>query len=248
MGAKAIHIQDITIEYEDKTVLKDLSLVVPGGTSCSIIGPSGCGKTTLLNTLAAFIKPVHGMVFYDDLPLVHYPEDTAIIFQDYSLFPWKTVYENVALGLKLKKYTPRKQHDKTIQILERLQISDIQHRYPHQISGGQKQRTAIGRSLALEPSVLLLDEVTAALDAMTKEALQDTLVEIATSKEHTMIQVTHSIEEAILLGQKIIIMQTGRIATEIVNPLFGQKNLRTSSAFYEMCVQVRQLLEEGRHQ
>ncbi|WP_099221946.1 ABC transporter ATP-binding protein [Listeria costaricensis] len=248
MGAKAIQMQDVTIKYEDKTVLENLSLEIAGGTSCSIIGPSGCGKTTLLNTLAAFIKPTCGTVFYDGLPLVRYPEDTAIIFQDYSLFPWKTVYENVALGLKMKKYPPKEQHDKTLHILERLKIRDIQNRYPHQISGGQKQRAAIGRSLALEPSVLLLDEVTAALDAMTKESLQDTLAEIAASREHTMIQVTHSIEEAILLGQKIVIMQTGRIATEIENPLFGQENLRTSPAFYEMCVRVRQLLEEGQPQ
>ncbi len=239
----AIQVKNVTCKYQETVALDDVSLDVPEKSTCAIIGPSGCGKTTLLHAMAGFITPVDGEIHFFGEQKNRFPDETGIILQDYALFPWKTVFENIALGLKIKKQSKTDIYDRTQTLLAELDLEALQNKYPRELSGGQKQRTAIGRSLALNPKILLLDEATSALDAMTKESLQNRLLEIQQKRATTMVQVTHSIEEAVFLGRKIIIMQAGKIKQEITNPFFGQSELRMRKEFYDMCRTIRSALE-----
>lgn len=245
MIKNAVFVNNLTCSFTDKIVLDALSFVVPTNSTCVIIGPSGCGKTTLLHTLAGFIKPDSGVLRMNDEPVTDFPKRTGIILQDYALLPWCTVFDNVALGLKISHQNRMVIKEKTTALLNELGILDIAHYYPSQISGGQKQRTAIARSLNLEPEILLLDEATSALDAMTREQLQDMILTLHQLKKTTLLQVTHSIEEAVFLGEQIIVMKKGGIHEIIQNPLVGIKAIRKKSFFYDMCLTVRESLESG---
>lgn len=245
MTRNAIFVNKLTCSFEDKLVLNDISFVVPSNSTCVIIGPSGCGKTTLLHTLAGFVKPISGELRMNDVPVTDFPKQTGMILQEYALLPWCTVFDNVAIGLKIAHHNPERIKEKTNQVLRELGILSLGQRYPSQISGGQKQRVAIARSLSLNPEILLLDEATSALDAMTKEQLQDMLLSIHQTKKTTLLQVTHSIEEAVFLGEQIIVMNQGGIHDIIQNPLFGIENSRKKTAFYDMCLMVRGSLESG---
>lgn len=245
MIKNAVFVNNLTCSFTDKIVLDALSFVVPTNSTCVIIGPSGCGKTTLLHTLAGFIKPDSGVLRMNDEPVTDFPKRTGIILQDYALLPWCTVFDNVALGLKISHQNPTVIKEKTTALLNELGILDIAHYYPSQISGGQKQRTAIARSLNLEPEILLLDEATSALDAMTREQLQEMILTLHQLKKTTLLQVTHSIEEAVFLGEQIIVMKKGGIHEIIQNPLVGIKAIRKKSIFYDMCLTVRESLESG---
>lgn len=240
-----IFVKDLTCTYADNVILNAISFAVPRGSTCVIIGPSGCGKTTLLHTLAGFVKPISGELRVGDKPVIGFPKNTGIVLQDYALLPWSTVYENVALGLKMRHQTSSAIQQQTEKILNELDIAAIADHYPAQISGGQKQRVAIARSLNLNPEILLLDEATSAVDAITKEQLQALLLSIHQSKKTTLVQVTHSIEEAVFLGEKIIIMKQGEIHKTLQNPVFGVKDSRKNPAFYKMCLTVRESLESG---
>ncbi|WP_088825371.1 ABC transporter ATP-binding protein [Listeria goaensis] len=238
----AIQVKNVTCKYQETIALNKISLEVPEKSTCAIIGPSGCGKTTLLHAMAGFVAPTEGEIRFFGEQKIGFPDETGIILQDYALFPWKTVFENIALGLKIKKQSKAEINDRTQTLLAELGLEACQNKYPQELSGGQKQRTAIGRSLALNPKILLLDEATSALDAMTKESLQNRLLEIQQKRATTMVQVTHSIEEAVFLGQKIIVMGTGNIKQEIANPFFGQSELRMRKEFYDMCRTIRSAL------
>lgn len=249
MIKNAIFVNDLTCSFNDKLVLNGISFSVPSNSTCVIIGPSGCGKTTILNALAGFIKPISGELRINDVPVTDFPKQTGMILQEYALLPWCTVFDNVAMGLKITHHNPKRIKEKTNQILKELSILNLGQHYPSQLSGGQKQRVAIARSLNLNPEILLLDEATSALDAMTKEKLQDMLLSIHQTKKTTLLQVTHSIEEAVFLGEQIIVMNQGGIHDIIQNPLFGIENSRKNTAFYDMCLRVRESLESGtRHE
>lgn len=235
----AIQVKNITYNYQQTNALTNLSLDIPENTSCAIIGPSGCGKTTLLHAMAGFLIPTEGEIFFYKERVTKFPKETSILLQDYALFPWKTVFENISLGLKIKKKSKMEIQERTITLLKELDLLPLAHKYPNELSGGQKQRVAIGRSLALNPKIMLLDEATSALDAMTKENLQNMLLKVKQKRKMTLVQVTHSIEEAVCLGQKIVIMDAGQIKQEIENPLFGKKELRMQAEFYDMCRTVR---------
>lgn len=245
MFKNAIHVNDLTCSFADKIILDALSFVVPTNSTCVIIGPSGCGKTTLLHTLAGFIKPDSGELKMNGESVTDFPKSTGIILQNYALLPWCTVYDNVAIGLKINHQSPAIIKEKTMNHLRELGILEIAQFYPSQISGGQKQRTAIARSLNLDPEILLLDEATSALDAMTREQLQDMILALHQTKQTTLLQVTHSIEEAVFLGEQIIVMKKGGIHEIISNPLVGAENSRKKTAFYDMCLTVRESLERG---
>lgn len=245
MIRNAIFVNKLTCSFENKIVLTDISFVVPSNSTCVIIGPSGCGKTTILHALAGFIKPVSGELKINDVPVTDFPAHTGIIFQEYALLPWCTVFDNVALGLKLAHHSPTNIKKKTDHLLKELGLSSLAQFYPSQISGGQKQRVAIARSLNLDPEILLLDEATSALDAMTKEQLQNLILAIHQTKKTTLLQVTHSIEEAVFLGEQIIVMNQSGIHEIIHNPLVGSENNRKNLAFYDMCLRVRESLESG---
>jgi ABC-type nitrate/sulfonate/bicarbonate transport system ATPase subunit len=234
-----------TFERDSGPVLDDLSFSLSAGETLSIIGPSGCGKTTLLYMLADLSHPTSGSIeigsTHGDQPKCR----TAIILQSFGLFPWKTVWENVALALKIRK-TPRDVVSRiTAGLLEELGIGALASRYPVQISGGQQQRVAIARALATDPDILLMDEPFSALDALTREHLQNTLLTMWQKRRLTYVIVTHSVEEAVFLGRTIMILsdRPTRIRRLISNQGFGNQAFRMEDQYFEMVRSIRRIME-----
>jgi NitT/TauT family transport system ATP-binding protein len=240
-----IQLEHVSFHYpkRNEMVIKDLNLKINKNEKVTIIGKSGCGKTTLLYLLGAILKPTEGKILIDQVPLTKYRASTGIIFQQGGLFPWKTVRKNLELGLKIRGIDKEERKEKMEQISNELGIQDYQNRYIKELSGGQKQRVAIARSLVLDSDLLLLDEPSSSLDAMTKEQFQNTLLETFKRHDMTSILVTHDIFEAVYLGQKIIIMKDGKIAHLIENDLFGKEENKKSLAFYERCIKIKEMLE-----
>ena len=243
-----IHIEKLSLTYYPPNApiqaLSDVNFDLDQGSSVSIIGPSGCGKSSLLFILAGLIPPSSGRVTIDGQePHGHTPE-TALILQDYGLFPWKTVFENACLGLKVRGLNAKEQHDIVMPILDRLGLAEFYHHYPAQLSGGQRQRVAVARSLALKPRLLLMDEPLSSLDALTRETLQQFLLDIWRDHNLTLMLVTHSIEEAVFLVRRIAVMsdRPGTILEIIENPLVGSPAYRQSPEFHGLCSKLRRLL------
>lgn len=240
-----LKIENLVVTYKDHVALKEVSLEITRGTSCAIIGKSGCGKTTLLYTLAKIIDIKEGSIFINNKSVKDYDESVGLILQDLGLFPWKSVEKNVLMSMKKINISKNDKRKKVDEILKELNISDYKHKYIHQLSGGQKQRVAIARAIISNPELLMLDEATSALDAITKEKIQDVLLDIHKDRQNTMILVTHSIEEAVFLGRNIVVMEDGKIKSVIENDVFGEPNLRTKESYIHMCNKVRsQLYEE----
>jgi NitT/TauT family transport system ATP-binding protein len=189
-------------------VLKDLGFMIKEGQFVCILGPSGCGKTTLLNLIAGFISPSQGQVLLDGHEIRDPGPDRAVVFQDATLFPWLTVCKNVEFGLRLQGMKGRLCSKTAKEYLESMGLEEHSEKYPHALSGGMRQRVAIARVIALEPRVLLMDEPFSALDANTRERLQDELLRIWTTHRRTVIYVTHSVEEAAYLADRIIMLGT----------------------------------------
>jgi len=186
--------------------LSDVSFTVEDNEFCAILGHSGCGKTTLLTMVAGFETPSKGQVLVGDRVAGPPSWERSVIFQDYALFPWLTVRGNVAFGLEMK-HVPREQRDSIVQRhIARVGLAGFEDRYPHQLSGGMRQRVSIARALAVDPLVLLMDEPFAALDAQTRGSMQREMVRIWAEDRKTVILVTHSIEEAIILADRIVVM------------------------------------------
>ncbi len=186
--------------------LQDINLSIPKGQFTCLLGPSGCGKSTLLNAVAGFAPPSSGTIHADGVPVIGPGPERGMVFQEYALFPWMTVEENIAFGLEIKKL-PRSQIDSTVgALLAMLSLSDFRQRYPKDLSGGMRQRVAIARVLALDSPILLMDEPFGALDALTRRNLQDELLRIWAELKKTILFVTHSIEEAIYLADRIVVM------------------------------------------
>lgn len=240
-----IDVKNLTVYYGSERALNDVNFTIEKNTTCAIIGPSGCGKTTLLYCLAGLLSPNAGVASINDQPIQGIRKDTALILQDYGLFPWKTVWKNVSLGLQVRGIDRKQEKQVVEDILRELGIEQYKHKYPMELSGGQKQRVAIARALALKPDLLLMDEPSSALDAITKEHLQNLILKLYKAHPMTIMLVTHSIEEAVFLGQKIIIMDEGKIKTILDNPYFGDENLRSKQDFYDVCLKVRQSMNSG---
>lgn len=223
----------------------------------AILGPSGCGKSTLLYLLAGLRKPTAGQIWIAGQALSRPRPRTGLILQDFGLLPWGTVLENASLGLKLRRfYGPDGRHapedervaetgPRVLPWLERLGLAELTSSYPAQLSGGQRQRTAIARTLALKPDLLLMDEPFAALDAPTRESLQDLVLELHAERRLTLILVTHTIEEAAMLGKRILILgqPPNHEAVIVDNPTAGKPSYRGSAEYLEMCNQLRHALE-----
>ncbi|MFA5522932.1 MAG: ATP-binding cassette domain-containing protein [Tissierellales bacterium] len=239
-----IEIKDLHISYEKEVALDKVNLHIEKNTTCAIIGPSGCGKTTLLYTIAGLKKPNKGAIYIDGKELNNVRKNTGVILQDYGLLPWKTVWNNVSFALLARNVGRDNTIIRTESILKDLGIYEYKDKYPSELSGGQKQRVAIARSLALEPDLLLMDEPSSALDAMTKEHIQNIILNIYKQKPTTLAIVTHSIEEAAFLGQKIVIMGKANIINSMDNPYFGKDKLRENIDFYRFCLEVRKWIRE----
>jgi NitT/TauT family transport system ATP-binding protein len=195
------------------TALEDITLDVRAGEFLALVGPSGCGKSTLLDLLAGLTAPTSGRILFDGQPIVGPGRDRGIVFQQYALFPWRTAAQNVEFGLDIAGVRPKQRRDIARRFLDLVGLSGFADRYPHELSGGMKQRVAIARSLAYDPEVLLMDEPFAALDAQTRETLQGELLRIWRATGKTIVFITHGIDEAIVLGQRVAVMTSrpGRI-------------------------------------
>lgn len=239
-----IEVKDIQVHYGEEIALEQVSLSIEKNTTCAVIGASGCGKTTLLYALAGLIKPASGKILIRGEELKGIRKRTSLILQDYGLLPWKNVWDNIAFPLKSRGLHKDELNAKVTLTLKSLGIEEHAKKFPGELSGGQKQRVGIGRALALEPDLLLMDEASSALDAMTKELIQNLVLNIYKEKQFTLVMVTHNIEEAVFLGQKIVVMDKGKIKHIMDNPYFGMDDLRNNLAFYQTCLQVRRWLNE----
>lgn len=214
----------LTLENVSKTyptpkgeypVLRDINLRVDAGEFVCIVGHSGCGKTTLLNMVSGFTQPTSGSVKLKGQPITAPGPDRMVVFQGYALLPWLTVYENVYLAVR--SVFPQKSQSEKHQIVEEhlnlVGLGEAAQKYPSQISGGMKQRVAIARALAIRPEVLILDEPFGALDAITKEELQEELLRIWDEHRCTVLMITHDIDEALFLADRLVLMTNGPAAT-----------------------------------
>jgi NitT/TauT family transport system ATP-binding protein len=195
------------------TALDDITLDVKSGEFLALVGPSGCGKSTLLDLLGGLEAPTSGRILLDGRPIVGPARDRGIVFQQYALFPWRTAAQNVEFGLDIAGLKSKARREKALHYLDLVGLSAFADRYPHELSGGMKQRVAIARSLAYDPEVLLMDEPFAALDAQTRETLQGELLRIWRRTGKTIVFITHGIDEAVVLGQRVAVMTSrpGRI-------------------------------------
>jgi NitT/TauT family transport system ATP-binding protein len=186
--------------------LRDIDLAIRPGEFVCLLGPSGCGKSTLLNAVAGFLRPSSGRVIVDDTPVAGPGPDRGMVFQEYALFPWMTVVDNVAFGLRIKGLGRTASRRRATELLSLLGLTDFADRHPKDLSGGMRQRVAIARVLAIDPPILLMDEPFGALDALTRRSLQDQLLELWTKLRKTILFVTHSIDESIYLADRIVVM------------------------------------------
>ncbi|WP_439099829.1 ABC transporter ATP-binding protein [Bradyrhizobium yuanmingense] len=202
------------------TALEDISLDVRSGEFLALVGPSGCGKSTLLDLLGGLTTPTSGRILLDGRPITGPGRDRGIVFQQYALFPWRTAAENVEFGLDIAGLSATQRREIARHFLDLVGLSGFANRYPHELSGGMKQRVAIARSLAYDPEVLLMDEPFAALDAQTRETLQGELLRIWRATGKTIVFITHGIDEAVVLGQRVAVMTSrpGRIKQVIDIP------------------------------
>ena len=221
-------------------VLEDVSLQVGAGASCAVIGPSGCGKTSLLFLLAGLLKPTAGTVRVADR------SRTGVILQHYGLLPWKSVAANIGLGLRLQGADRERTRARVDELLVEMDLAAFADHFPGQLSGGMQQRVALARALATGPQLLLMDEPLSALDALTRERLQHTILDVWQRHRVTMVLVTHSIEEAVFLGRTVVVLtdRPARVAAVVDNPGAGRADYRQSETFFHQCRQLRALIRE----
>lgn len=250
-----INIESLTFSYKSTFIFKNFNWQAQNGDSWSILGPSGCGKSTLLALLAGLHFPSAGLVQINGKNVTRPRPQTGLILQDYGLLPWATVRQNASLGLEVRSfYGADGIHAPSLMMpqasvdiwLQRLGLDVIANKYPAQISGGQRQRTAIARTLALQPDLLLMDEPFSSLDAPTRESLQTLTLDLAAEQGLTLVLVTHSIEEAILLGKNILLLNTppNEEALIINNPKAGTRNYRESLQYLSLYRELRELMEK----
>ncbi|ROS75444.1 ABC transporter ATP-binding protein [Cellulomonas sp. PhB143] len=218
------------------TALSELDLDVGAGELLTVVGPSGCGKSTLLDMVAGLSTPTSGTIEVHGREIRGPGLDRGIVFQQYALLPWRTAQANVELGLEAKGVPRRRRGAIAREHLDLVGLTGFESRYPHELSGGMKQRVAIARSLAYDPEVLLMDEPFAALDAQTRESLQDELLRIWRATDKTIVFITHGIDEAVYLGQRVVVLtpRPGRIRAVVDADLpapDGVTDLRSTPEF-----------------
>jgi NitT/TauT family transport system ATP-binding protein len=255
-----IEVRGLSFRYPDgHPVFSEFDWRVERGEAWAVLGPSGCGKTTLLYLLAGLRLPEAGQVIVGGEPLLRPRPRTGLILQDYGLLPWAPVRDNVSLGLRVRgfygpdgKHAPRDEvvvelRERVDPWLKRLGLETVAGQFPSQLSGGQRQRTAIARTLALSPDLLLMDEPFGSLDAPTREGLQDLVLSLHGERHLTTVVVTHAIEEAALLGRKVLVL--GRLPNRrpriVANPKAGQGAFRRTPEYARSVARLRRALEQA---
>ncbi|MDR0954106.1 MAG: ABC transporter ATP-binding protein [Rikenellaceae bacterium] len=243
-----IDIQHLSVEYgrgaERFTALADVSLTVREGEFVCLLGPSGCGKTTLLNAIAGFERPTSGSLLIDGSPVDGPNPRHTVVFQDYGLLPWRTVERNVGLGLENRNLSPSGRQQTVDRCLDLVGLTAFRNYYPEQLSGGMRQRIALARALAVDPDMLLMDEPFGALDVITRARMQDELIRIWQTCAKTIVFVTHDIDEAVYLADRVVIMapDPGRIkAVKTID--LGRGRDRTSVRFMAERDQILEIFE-----
>lgn len=249
-----LELKDIVVEYPANAAggaplraLDGLNLSLEQGESVCIIGPSGCGKSTTLRLAAGLARPTSGKVLAGGSPLATPRTDCALILQDFGLLPWKSVYKNAELGLAVRKVPRAERRERTMEALASVGLAGFEHAWPSQLSGGMQQRLALARAVAMRADLLLMDEPLSALDALLREEMQLMLLRSWHEQGYGQILVTHSIEEAVLLGQRVVVMapRPGRVVATVDNPGMGTPEYRSTQAFFERCCAVREALAQG---
>jgi NitT/TauT family transport system ATP-binding protein len=243
-----IAIKDLSVKFEGKkeqvTALYNINININKGEIYTFIGPSGCGKSTLLHVLAGIQKNYTGSVLIDGVEVNPKTQRIGLVLQNYGLLPWKSIYDNALLGLKIKG---EKKEGYENYIFEKLGLESFLKRYPKELSGGQKQRVAIARAFILKPDLLLMDEPFSALDTITREEMQELFLETWKENKVTTVFITHSVDEAIYLGRKIVVMSPspGRIVEIIDNAAFGLEDLRFRDEYHDMSKRIRKIIEKS---
>ncbi|HEV8641776.1 MAG TPA: ABC transporter ATP-binding protein [Methylomirabilota bacterium] len=235
---------------ERVVALDGLDLEVPEGEFLTVVGPSGCGKTTLLNILAGLIPPTRGQILLDSQPVTGPGRDRGVVFQEFAILPWRTVERNIAHGLEIQG-VPRAERAAAVRrFVDLIGLAGFEQKYPHELSGGMKQRVAVARTLAANPQVMLMDEPFAAVDAQTRITLQEELNAIALATRKTILFVTHNVEEAVFLGDRCCILsrRPGRVKSlvPVKIPREGRtwKMFTSDSAFAATKEHVLRLVRE----
>ncbi len=251
--APFIQAQNLSLSFRPKnrapvTALTDLNLAVARGEFISIVGPSGCGKSTFLNILLGLIKQDSGTLELNGTPITGPSQERAMVFQEFGLLPWRTVAANIELGLELKGTPTAARTERATELIQLVGLNGFERHYPHELSGGMKQRVGLARALATEPQVLLMDEPFAALDAQTRDLMQTELLQIWERTKKTVLFVTHSIEEAAYLSDRVIIMtaRPGRTkdVLQIGLPRPRDYEMRLTPEFNEIKLRIWEVLKE----
>ncbi|AWS44339.1 ABC transporter ATP-binding protein [Streptosporangium sp. 'caverna'] len=259
VGSTLIEAVEVSAGYDNQRertrliALRDISLTVMQGEFLAIVGPSGCGKTTLINMIAGFVKPLSGVVRVRGAEVSGPGADRAMVFQDYALLPWRTVERNVEFAIENRRgHVPKAERRRRIaSALELVGLVGFEKSYPHELSGGMRQRVGIARALVGEPEILLMDEPFGAVDAMTREAMQAELEKIIAETRQTVVFITHSIDEAITLGDRIVVVSNRPgtireiIDVDLPRPRFDERNdVKRSARFGEIRSHLWALLSD----
>jgi NitT/TauT family transport system ATP-binding protein len=237
--------ENLAKSYDGKTVIQDVSFTLEQGETLAVVGPSGCGKTTLLYLLSGLAAPDAGRALLGGRPITGPASDISIILQDYGLLPWRTIIDNVALGLKIQGVARRERLERARAQLDEVGITGRDSDYPANLSGGEQQRVAIARAFVTRPRLTLLDEPFSSLDALTRERLQLALLKAWRARRVPYVLVTHSLEEAVMLGQRIMVMSArpARPVAVFDNPGFGDERIRDTEACFALLKELRRTVE-----
>lgn len=253
----SIVLKNINLSYSqafaDIQALKDINLKFRDNDFVCVLGPSGCGKSSLLNIIAGYIKPSYGLVVIDEKEHKKPNPEVGVVFQQPNLLPWLNIEKNIEFGLKMKRIPKAERKEISSYYLEMVGLKSFSKLFPHQLSGGMKQRVAIARTLAADPKIILLDEPFSALDALTREKMQNHLKNIWEKTQKCLFFITHDVDEALLLAKRIIVMQgnPGRVVKDIKNPLGEARDssfklLRSKKEFLEMREYLLEQIQSNR--